>query len=47
MEAALTSETLVFYHVTTQRHNPGEYNMNITRREILKPHIMQLKFEIS
>jgi len=36
MEAAWTSETLVSYRNTRQRHNPEELDFNIHRRENLR-----------
>jgi hypothetical protein len=37
MEAARSSETLVSYRGTTQPHNPGDLDVNLHRRENLKP----------
>jgi hypothetical protein len=36
MFATSSSETLVSYHNTTQRHNPEDLNLNLHRRESLK-----------
>jgi hypothetical protein len=36
MEAACTSETLVYYHITTRPHNPEELDLNLHRRENFK-----------
>jgi hypothetical protein len=35
-EAARSSETSVSYHITTQRHNPEDRDLNLRRREELK-----------
>jgi hypothetical protein len=32
-----SSETLVSYHITTQRHNPEDSNLKLDCRENLKP----------
>jgi hypothetical protein len=36
MEAARSSETLVSYHITTRRHNPEDYDLNLHRRDKVK-----------
>jgi len=36
MEAEWYSETLVYYHITTQRHNTDDLNFKHHRRENLK-----------
>jgi hypothetical protein len=38
MEAACTSETSVFYHNTTWRHNPEDLNLYLHCHENLKTH---------
>jgi len=42
MEAAGSSETLLYYHITIQRHNPEELDLKHHRRESLKFRIVQL-----
>jgi hypothetical protein len=42
MEAARTSETLVSYRNTTQRHNPDELDLNLHLRENIKSRISTL-----
>jgi hypothetical protein len=37
MEVAWTSETLVFYRNPIQRHNQEDLDLNLHRRENLKP----------
>jgi hypothetical protein len=36
MEAARSSETLVFYHITTLRYNPEDLESNLYHREKIK-----------
>jgi hypothetical protein len=36
MEAARAAETLVSYHITTRRHNPEDYDLNLHRHENFK-----------
>jgi hypothetical protein len=36
MGAALPSETLVSYRITTRRYNPEDHDFNLHRRENLK-----------
>jgi hypothetical protein len=33
MEAAWSAETMLLYHVTTQRHNPEDHDFNLRLRE--------------
>jgi len=39
MEEERSSETSVYYHNTTGRHNPEELDLNLHRRENLKSRI--------
>jgi len=36
MAAVRSTETLVSYHITTQRHNPEDYDLNLPRCEDLR-----------
>jgi len=38
MEAALTSETLVSNHNTSQRHNPEDLDLKMTGKSTTKTH---------
>jgi len=37
MDAAWSSEMLVCYHIATRRYNPEDCDLNLHRRENLKP----------
>jgi hypothetical protein len=39
LEVAWSFEMLVSYHITVWRHNPENYDLNLHRRESLKPSI--------
>jgi hypothetical protein len=45
MEAAMSSETLVSYHITVRRQNPEHHDMNHKNHSIINPfHISNFNF---